>query len=252
MPEKREIKIVADGVELNRAAADEFGRCARAAVATHGRFCVALAGGSTPRGVYSLLAQDEADAKGHPSEHLPWDNIHVFFGDERHVPPEDPESNYRMARESLLSLVPIPSGNVYRIAAELEAQAAALQYEDQLRQFFQARLNEWPRFDLILLGMGPDGHTASLFPESPALKENSRMVAANWVEKFKSYRITFTFPVLNHAAAVIFLVAGESKSRILQAVLQGAENAAYPCQKIQPAEGRLLWIVDKDAAKLLA
>jgi 6-phosphogluconolactonase len=243
----REIKIVGDTDELNRAAADEFARCAQLSISARGRFCVALAGGSTPRGVYSLLADDQRNS----DKPLSWEKIFVFFGDERHVPPDDPESNYRMAKESLLSKVPIPSENVFRVAAELDAGTAAAQYEEKLRAFFQTGPNEWPQFDLIMLGIGPDGHTASLFPESAALNENSRMVVANWVEKFKTYRITFTFPVLNHAAEIIFLVSGENKAEILKHVLQGPQTDAYPCQRVQPVNGRLLWLVDKAAAKLL-
>ncbi len=237
-----EIKIVEDLPALYRAGAQEFSRCAGEAIARSGRFTVALSGGSTPKGVYSLLAADP---------NLPWDKIHIFFGDERHVPPTDPESNYRMAQESLLSRVPVPPQNVHRMAAELDASAAAHQYETELRSFFQAAPSGWPRFDLIMLGMGPDGHTASLFPGSTALNENSRWVVANWVEKFHTYRITFTFPVLNHAAAVMFLVAGEDKSDTLKKVLQSQPQDAYPCQGVQPVNGRLLWIVDKTAAKLL-
>lgn len=236
-----EINILPDLPALYRAGADEFSRCAREAIAARGRFSVALSGGSTPKGVYSLLAQ---------ANDLPWDKIHFFFGDERDVPPTDPESNYRMASESLLSRIRVPAQNVHRIAAELGAELAAPQYQNELRAFFQPREGEWPRFDLIMLGMGPDGHTASLFPGSAALNENTLWVADNWVEKFKTHRITLTFPVLNHTAEVMFLVAGEDKSQVLKEVLQG-KTGLYPCQRIHPLNGRLLWIVDKAAAKLL-
>jgi 6-phosphogluconolactonase len=242
-----EIKIVADAAELNRAAADEFLNCAQASIRIRGRFCVALAGGSTPRSVYSLLAEDQGD----PEKRLPWEHVFIFFGDERHVPPADQESNYRMAQESLLSKVPIPHQNVFRVAGELEAGTAAAQYEQQLINFFHLGPDDWPQFDLIMLGMGPDGHTASLFPGSPALQENRRKAVANWVEKFQDYRITFTFTVLNHAAEVMFLVSGESKAEILKDVFKNPNKALYPCQKVQPENGRLLWIVDKAAAKLL-
>jgi 6-phosphogluconolactonase len=236
-----ELKIVADLPALYRAGADEFTRCAREAIAEHGRFAVALSGGSTPKGVYSLLAQDN---------NLPWEKIHFFFSDERHVPPDHPDSNYRMANESLLSKVAIPPESVHRIAAELDAEMAAAQYEDELRNFFQTEPDAWPRFDLIMLGMGPDGHTASLFPGSAALNENSHWVVANWVEKFKAYRITFTFSVINQAAEVMFLVAGQDKSQVLKEVLRGKPDV-YPCQRVKPMNGRLLWIVDKSAASLL-
>jgi len=248
MPSKTpEIKIVEDITQLNREAANEFLRSAQASIVSRGRFCVALAGGSTPGGVYSLLAEDQSN----PEKRLPWEKVFVFFGDERHVPPDDPESNYRMAKESLLSKIPIPQQNVFRVASELDANTAASQYEQQLLNFFRVAREEWPQFDLIMLGMGPDGHTASLFPGSPALEETHRKVVANWVEKFQSFRITFTFPVLNHAAEVMFLVSGEGKAEVLKQVLRNPAKDVYPCQKVQPEAGRLLWIVDRAAAKLL-
>jgi 6-phosphogluconolactonase len=243
-----EIKIVSDANELNRAAADEFITCAKTSIQARGRFSVALSGGSTPRGIYNLLAEDQKV----PARKLPWEKIFVFFGDERHVPPTDPESNYRMAHESLLSKVPIPEPNIFRIAAELDAGAAATQYEQQLTRFFNLGPNEWPRFDLIMLGMGPDGHTASLFPGSQALNEIQRKVVDNWVEKFKTYRITFTFPVLNHAAEVMFAVTGSDKAEVLKDVLENPNKRLYPSQLVQPDRGRLLWIIEEAAARLLS
>lgn len=237
-----EIKTVDDLASLSRAGAEEFSRCAREAIAARGRFSVALSGGSTPRGVHSLLAADQ---------NLAWDKIQIFFGDERHVPPTDAESNYRMANETLLSKITIPAQNVHRVAAELDADVAASQYERELHNFFPAEHDGWPRFDLIMLGMGPDGHTASLFPGSAALGENSRWVVANWVEKFHTWRITLTFPVLNHAAEIMFLVAGEDKADVLRNVLQPKQQGLYPCQRVQPLDGRLLWVVDKKAVNLL-
>lgn len=234
-----EINIVSDLPALYRAGAEEFIRCAREAIAGRGRFTVALSGGSTPKGVYSLLAQEN---------NLPWNKVHFFFGDERHVPPDHPDSNYRMVVESILSKIQIPAGNVHRVLAEQDAGLAAERYEGELKALFGAV--PWPRFDLVMLGIGPDGHTASLFPGSAALNENSRWVMANWVEKFNSYRITLTFPVINQASEILFLVAGEDKSPVLKEVLQG-KTAVYPSQRVQPVNGRLLWIVDKTAAKLL-
>ena len=241
-----EIKTVADLSELSRAGADEFSRCAREAIAAHGKFSVALSGGSTPQGTYSLLAERQSD----PATRLPWEKIHVFFGDERHVPPAHRDSNFRMANESMLSKIPIPPENVHRILAELDASVAASKYEDELRKYFQTS-DPWPRFDLIMLGVGPCGHTASLFPGTTALDENSRWVVANWVEKFNTYRITSTFPVINHASEVMFQVAGEDKSDILKEVFQQPGKDLYPSQRVQPLSGRLLWIIDKAAAKLL-
>jgi 6-phosphogluconolactonase len=236
-----EVKIVPDNA-LARVAAQEFHRLAEAGIQQSGRFSVALSGGNTPRAVYSLLADEH---KG-----LPWDRIRVFFGDERQVPPEHPDSNFRMASESLLSKVPIPRENVHRIRAELEPEAAAKDYDDQLAEFFHLNDHDWPRFDLIFLGLGDDGHTASLFPGSSALSNVSSRVAANWVEKLQTSRITLTFPVLNHAAQVIFLVSGESKAQIFSAVLRPGDKR-YPAQGVQPENGRLLWLADQDAGQLL-
>ena len=237
-----EIKIFPDAVTLAHVAADEFHRLAEAAVQERGRFAVALSGGNTPRSVYSLLASDHKE--------LPWDRIHIFFGDERHVPPDHPDSNFRMARESLLSKVSIPEKNIHRIHAELDAEAAAAEYDQQLRDFFGLVNHDLPRFDLIFLGIGEDGHTASLFPGSKALTETSSRVTANWVEKFQTLRITLTFPVLNHAAEVIFLVSGASKAQILSEILRPAAQK-YPAQSVQPENGKLLWLVDEDAGSLL-
>jgi 6-phosphogluconolactonase len=233
-----EVKIVPDSATLNRVAAQEFRRLAESAIKERGRFSVALSGGNTPRSVYSLLADEHKD--------LPWDRIHIFFGDERNVPPQHPDSNFRMASESLLSRVQIPEQNVHRVHAELEAEAAA-DYEQQLRDFFHLTNHDWPRFDLVLLGLGDDGHTASLFPDSAALIETSRKVVANWVEKLHCFRLTFTFPVLNHAAEVVFLVSGGGKAEILDDVLRPGRKK-YPAQSVQLENGRLLWLVDQDAA----
>ncbi len=245
-----EVRIWADAPALFRAAADEFTWVARQAIAARGRFCVALAGGTTPRSAYVLLAEDDARQ---PAQRLPWEKVHFFFGDERHVPPTHPDSNYRMAQESLFARVPVPEGNIHRIEAELTAQEAANRYQQLLRAFFALRPGESPRFDLVLLGMGPDGHTASLFPGSAALGETSRLVAANWVEKFGDFRITQTFPVLNHAAEVLFLVSGADKAEMLGKVLQGdASGAAFPAQRVRPQAGRLLWYADQAAGARLS
>ena len=237
-----QVKIVPDSDALAHRAAQEFHRLSEAAVQERGRFSVALSGGNTPRAVYTLLASEH--------QQLPWDRIHIFFGDERHVPPDHPDSNFRMASESLLSKVPIPEKNIHRIRAELEAEAAAKEYEQQLREFFHLADHDWPRFDLIFLGIGEDGHTASLFPGSKALTEASRRVVANWVEKFQAFRITLTFTVLNHAAEVLFMVSGAGKAQILSEVLRPG-NRKYPAQNVQPQNGQLLWLVDQDAGSLL-
>src|SRR3979490_3256648 len=189
MPSTRTVDVLATAADLFHAAAEEFVRVARAAIGAQGRFSVALSGGSTPRALYSLLAASYAD--------FVWSRIFLFFGDERHVPPTDPESNYRMVNESLLTKIAIPAENVFRVAAENpDAAPAAAEYDAQLRRFFEIKSGEFPRFDLILLGLGPDGHTASLFPDSPALTEESRLVDANWVAKVNTHPITLTFPGL--------------------------------------------------------
>jgi 6-phosphogluconolactonase len=239
-----ELKVVPDVAALNAAATQEFSACVEAAVAARGRCSVALSGGNTPRGAYSLLAEQHKNT-------LSWDKVFIFFGDERHVPPDHPDSNYRMAREALLSRVPVPEQNVFRVRGELPADLAADRYESELRAFFRMTGGGWPRFDLILLGIGDDGHTASLFPGTSALKEQSRLVVGNWVEKFQSYRITFTYPVLNHASEVVFLVSGKSKSEILRDIFDPAKRGNYPAQDVQPENGRLLWIADRDAASRL-
>jgi 6-phosphogluconolactonase len=177
-----------------------------------------------------------------------------FWGDERHVPPTDGESNYRMAEETLLSKVPVPPGNVFRIPAENpNADAAAAAYEQTLRTFFEVAADKFPRFDLILLGIGPEGHTASLFPETAALREKSRLVVANWVEKLNTSRITLTLPVLNAARQVAFLVSGADKAPILREVLEGkGPGEKYPSKLVQPSDGKLIWFVDRAAASELS
>jgi 6-phosphogluconolactonase len=243
MPVPAEIRVVDTATELFRAAAREFVTLASQAIKNRGRFCVALSGGSTPKKLYSLLASEPAKA-------VPWDKTYFFFGDERHVPPDDPDSNYRMVNEAMFSKAPVPPGNVFRIHAEKDAAVAAQEYEETLYRFFDLQPNQFPRFDLILLGVGPDGHTASLFPGSAALNETKRLVVANWVEKFKTWRITFTFPVLNHAACVMLLASGADKAGILHEVLENP-NANLPSQKVRPEDGQLVWLADRDAAGLL-
>ncbi len=241
MPIGPVVRVLTDPPAVFAAAAIEFLQRARAAIQGSGRFTVALSGGSTPRSLYALLAT-QSDA--------PWDKIKFFFSDERHVAPDHPDSNFRMASESLFSQAPIPKGNIFRVPAEIpDADTAAQSYEQTLRQFFQLKDGELPRFDLILLGMGPDGHTASLFPGTAALHEDERLVAANWVEKSKTWRITLTYPVLNHAAAVLFMATGEEKQESLLQVLQGKPDPEnYPAQGVQPTNGSLIWLVDQAAA----
>jgi 6-phosphogluconolactonase len=242
-----ELRRLATPQDLFQAAAEEVIRSATDAVAQRGHFTTALSGGSTPRNLYTLIAANA-------SASLPWDRMFFFWGDERHVPPDDPESNYRMANETLLSKVSIPPGNIFRIPSENpDATAVAEAYEQTLRNFFALAPGEFPRFDLILLGIGPDGHTASLFPETDALQEKSRLVVANWVEKMKTSRITLTLPVLNAARCIAFLVSGTDKAAVLHEVLEGdAPGEKYPSRLVRPSEGRLIWFVDRGAASELS
>ena len=235
------VRVLTDPPAVFAAAAVEFLQRARTAIQGNGRFTVALSGGSTPKNLYSLLAS-QSD--------VPWDKVYFFFSDERHVPPDSPDSNFRMVSESLFSKALIPKGNIYRVPAEIpDADTAAQSYEQTLRQFFQLEGDAMARFDLILLGMGSDAHTASLFPGTAALHEDERLVTANWVEKSKTWRITFTYPLLNNAAAVLFMATGTEKQEALLEVLQGKPDPeTYPAQGIQPTNGTLLWLVDQAAA----
>ena len=243
-----EIRRLPTPQELFAAAADEVVRAANQAVAQRGRFTLALSGGSTPKSLYNLLATNARTT-------FPWDHTFFFWSDERHVPPTDPESNYRMADEAMLSKVPVAASNVFRVPAENQnVEAAAEAYDQALQKFFQLKPGEFPQFDLILLGLGPDGHTASLFPESPGLQQKSRLVIANWVEKFKTSRITFTLPVLNAARTVAFLVSGTDKAPALHAVLEdkAAPEKDYPAKLVRPTDGNLIWFVDRAAASELS
>jgi 6-phosphogluconolactonase len=243
------VRILPDPARLAEAAAEEFVSACRESVKARGRFTVALAGGSTPRALYALLAR----GGGVVGEPLEWESAHFFWGDERHVPPDHPESNYRMVRETLLTRVPVPPANVHRVRGEEpDAGRAAEIYDQEIRAFFAPPPGEPPRFDLILLGMGTDGHTASLFPGTPALHETARWVAAPWVQKLGARRVTLTPPVLNRAARVVFLVSGGDKAETLRAVLEGPEQPErLPAQIVKPEDGPPLWIVDADAARLL-
>jgi 6-phosphogluconolactonase len=226
------IRIFTDAEELARGAAEYF------VALTPGT--VALSGGSTPKLMFEILAEQFR-------EQVAWPDIHFFWSDERHVPPDHPESNYRMAHEALLSHVPVSANNVHRIRGENpNAAEAAAEYEQTL---IAVTKQELPRFDLIFLGLGTDGHTASIFPGSEVLHETRRLVAAPYVEKLKSYRITMTLPLLNNGASIVFLVSGAGKAQIVKEVLEG-ENE-YPAQAVKPTQGELIWMLDKDAAQSL-
>lgn len=245
---KRKILVVAHSEELSRVAAEEFVVHAETAVRKKGFFTVALSGGSTPKGLYRKLAG------GPYREKIPWSKVHFFWGDERCVPPGHPDSNYHMARESLFNKVPIPEVNIYRMPAELEDHdRAAAEYEKTIRTFFHLAAGEKPSFDLVLLGMGDDGHTASLFPRTSALEDRDHLVSANYIEKLSAWRLTLTVPVINRAAQILFLISGESKASVLREVLEGDfQPLRLPSQLIRPVHGRLLFIADRLAAGKLS
>jgi 6-phosphogluconolactonase len=248
MTGNREIRVLADANGIAQTAAAEFLDAARQSVQQNDSFSVALAGGSTPKTLYSLLANNPLlQAK------VPWSKIQFFFGDERHVPPDDGENNFRMANEAMLAKAPIDAKQVHRIKSEKRsATEAAADYERELRISFKLQADQLPRFDLILLGMGPEGHTASLFPGTKALKEEQRLVVSNWVGKLYTDRITLTPPVLNNAARVVFMVHGAEKAPALKAVLEGPyEPDQLPAQIIRPPQGKVLWLVDPTAASML-
>ena len=246
MSTQQDIRICEDASALAQQTADEFVRLAQESVAARGRFTVALAGGSTPKATYALLTT----AAYH--NRVPWQQIDFFWGDERHVPPDHLDSNYRMAYEAMLSKVTVPAAHIHRVAAEKDAQQAADEYEATLRTSFSLAAATLPRFDLILLGMGPDGHTASLFPGTAAVHESTRLVVAPWVEKLNTFRITLTPAVLCNAAHVVFAAGGADKAEMLQQVLYGPyQPDLYPSQVVKPTHGRLVWLVDKAVARLL-
>jgi 6-phosphogluconolactonase len=239
-----QIQILKDAVAVAEVAAARFIEIGQAAIAKRGRFAVALAGGSTPKRVYELLASEPY------REHLDWSRVHIFFGDERCVPPDHAESNYRMVNEAMLARLPLPEQNIHRINGVGDAVANALLYEDEMRAFFNDAA--WPGFDLVLLGMGDDGHTASLFPGTEALDEREAWVAGVWVEKLGAFRITLTAPAINHAAHIVFLVTGENKANRLAEVLKGERDfARLPAQLIRPLNGTLTWLIDVAASNRL-
>jgi 6-phosphogluconolactonase len=242
-----EIVVCRDRDDLGRKAADLFLEEAERAIAARGCFSVALSGGATPRALYQRLA-------GLPfSEKIPWAKVHLFWGDERAVPPDHPDSNYRMAYETLIAHVPIPPENVHRMPAEKEnLQTAAEEYEETLRRFFKLSKGEWPSFDLILLGVGPDGHVASLFPGSPALEEKKRWVIAVYVERLKSSRLTLTLPVLNRGREILFLAAGKEKAETIRDILSDhSPRTDLPARRVQPDNGGKIFLLDQEAAGLI-
>jgi 6-phosphogluconolactonase len=243
-----EVRILPDGAAIARRAAQKFAEAAAAAVNEKGSFSAVLAGGSTPKALYALLVNDPG-----LRAQVPWDKMQLFFGDERHVGPDHPDSNFRMATEVMIAKSPLKPAQVTRIKGEYpDANQAAREYEQAIRSHFKLLEGKFPCFDLVLLGMGSEGHTASLFPGTKALHEKNRIAVSNWVGKLLSDRITLTAPAINNAARVIFMVTGADKAPALTAVLERAyEPDQLPAQLIRPANGTLLWLVDTAAGGLL-
>ena len=242
---KPDVRIFKDGKSMSRAAADIFVGAAKQAIETQRRFTAALSGGSTPAKLYRLLASASY------RNSIEWDKIFLFWGDERCVPPDDPGSNYFQANETLLTHVPIPTENILRIKGELEPAEASMDYARTLKAHADSDL-DWPRFDLVLLGMGEDGHTASLFP-SPEVDSNSPTLAVTThYQSRPADRVTLTPLVFNHARNIFFLVTGENKSLTLSRVVNGEfEPKLFPAQRIQPIDGKIIWLVDEAAGSKL-
>jgi 6-phosphogluconolactonase len=246
---QRTVQLFGHCSEIASYASREVARISAEAVATRGVFSIALAGGSTPKMLYAVMAE-------HPTlrNSLPWDKMQVFFGDERHVGPGHPDSNFQMATDAMLSKVPLPQQQIHRIKGEYaDAAQAAAEYEEEIRHAFALKSGEFPHFDLILLGMGNEGHTLSLFPGTKALHQTQRVVTRNWVGKLYTERITLTAPVANAAANIIFMVTGSDKACALKAVLEGPhEPEQLPAQMIQPINGSLSWLIDTAAGSMLS
>lgn len=251
-----DIVVFPDRSALARSAATRFVAIAQSAIRARGKFTVALSGGSTPRDLFTLLATQEFASQ------IDWSRTHLFWGDERGVPPDHPDSNFKMANDTLISRVPVPAENVHRIHAEIAPEDAAREYAETIRKFWdterispQSPLTKGdtgdriPAFDLVLLGLGPDAHTASLFPHTPALHETARWVVAQYVDKLKTDRITFTPPLINAAKNILFLVAGADKANAVQAVWRGKYSPdEFPAQLIQPTKGIVVWLLDQAAS----
>jgi len=245
------IRIFPDADQMARFAARLFLSRLILTMSLQVEFTVALSGGSTPKKMFEILGNDER-LKKQVGAGL-WDYVHFFWSDERHVPPDHAESNYKLAYDSMLSPLGIREANIHRIKGELEdAGEAARQFEAEILRDFPVSEGQLPKFDLIFLGMGSDGHTASLFPGTKALQEEKRPVVSNWVGKFYTERITMTAPLLNNAACVVFLVSGQDKALPLKAVLEGRyEPQQLPAQLVHPESGKLTWLLDSAAASHL-
>jgi 6-phosphogluconolactonase len=244
-----DVRILTNIDAIARRAALDFVQSATQAVSEKGSFAVALSGGSTPKALYSLLANDAA-----LRSQIPWDKMFVYFGDERSVGPDHPDSNFRMASDAMLSKVPLKPEQVFRIKGEYkDIDKAAQEYEQVLRTSFKIAEGQFPRFDLVFLGIGNEGHTASLFPGTKGLHETKRLAVRNWVGKLYTNRITLTAPAINNAERVIFMITGADKALALKGILEGPhEPDQLPAQLIQPANGKLTWFVDTVAGGMLS
>lgn len=244
-----DVRILKDPAAVASRAAQEFVRAAVESVREKDSFNASLAGGSTPKALYTLLVSDPV-----LRQQVPWDKMYLFFGDERHVDPGHPESNFRIASEAMLAKAPLKPDQVIRIKGEYaDAEEAAREYEQALRSFFKLSPGELPRFDLLLVGMGNEGHTLSLFPGTKALHADGRIAVRNWVGKLYTDRITLTAPAACSAARIMFLVTGADKALALKAVLEGPyEPEQLPAQLLQPKDGKLLWLVDTAAGGMLS
>ncbi len=238
-----EIQVVSSGEAFISTAADRFIAAAQQSMAERGRFSAALSGGGTPEPVYAALAEPPY------RDQINWARVDLFWGDERHVPPDDAASNYRMVKNVLIDRVPIPEENVHRVPAEMEIRMAAFSYEETLRDYFEG---EWPVFDFLFLGMGADGHTASLFPHSAGLNEEQRWFIANTAPDGEAWRLTLSKHAINAARQIVVLVRGAAKAEMLKAALTGPKRPEeMPIQLIHPEDGQMLWLVDEAAAGLL-
>lgn len=240
---EQEIRIFADFEALSRAATELFVSLSQDAVSSGKRFTVALSGGSTPRRFFSLLSSSPYQEK------IQWSSTHFFWADERCVPKEAPESNYHLAQSEFLSNVPVPEENIHRIMGENNPEQAAREYEDCLRKFFAN--HPIPVFDLIVLGVGADGHTASLFPGSVVIREQMRLAVPVYAASPKPSRVTLTLPVLNNAACVLFLASWRTKAAVLHEILEDGNPKRYPAGLVRPVHGRLTWLIDREAASML-
>jgi 6-phosphogluconolactonase len=246
MAQPLERHIFADAQELVRAAATLFITVGQEAISQRERFLAALSGGSTPKALYTVLTSKEFAGQ------LDWGKVHFLFGDERAVPPTHHDSNFAQANTLLFTPLNIPPAHIHRMRGEVAPDAAAIQYEDQLRRLTATALGQWPVLDLVLLGMGEDGHTASLFPGTPALTEQTRWVVPGKSPQGTRSRITLTLGVINHASVILFLVTGLNKANVVRRVIEsGAESDPYPAAQIRPESGRLLWYLDRAAASEL-